>query len=47
MKTRWIPLLLLLTATITHAQTYPAKSIRMVVPVPPGGIIDEIGRAHV
>ena len=44
MKTRWIPLLLLLTATITHAQTYPAKSIRMVVPVPPGGIIDVVGR---
>ena len=27
-----------------HAQTYPNRSIRMIVPVPPGGIIDVVGR---
>ncbi len=27
-----------------HAQTYPARPIRIVVPVPPGGIIDVVGR---
>ncbi len=42
----------LLLAGAAHAQTpstgsapaYPAKPIRMVVPVPPGGIIDVVGR---
>jgi tripartite-type tricarboxylate transporter receptor subunit TctC len=28
----------------SHAQSYPARSIRMIVPVPPGGIIDVVGR---
>ena len=27
-----------------HAQTYPARPIRMIVPAPPGGIIDVVGR---
>jgi tripartite-type tricarboxylate transporter receptor subunit TctC len=27
-----------------HAQTYPARPIRVIVPVPPGGIIDVVGR---
>jgi tripartite-type tricarboxylate transporter receptor subunit TctC len=31
-------------AGAAHAQNYPAKSIRMIVPVPPGGIIDVVGR---
>ncbi len=44
MRTRWIPLLLLLTAGAVYAQPYPAKPIRMIVPVPPGGIIDVVGR---
>jgi tripartite-type tricarboxylate transporter receptor subunit TctC len=35
---------LLLLAGGANAQNYPAKSIRMIVPVPPGGIIDVVGR---
>ncbi len=34
----------LLTASIAQAQSYPAKPIRLVVPVPPGGIVDVVGR---
>ena len=44
MRNRWIPLLLLLTTGAAHAQNYPVKPIRMIVPVPPGGIIDVVGR---
>ena len=52
MKKKFLPLLLLLATAAAHAQTastgsgqaYPAKPIRMVVPVPPGGIIDVVGR---
>jgi tripartite-type tricarboxylate transporter receptor subunit TctC len=36
--------IVLLLAGVAHAQNYPAKSIRMIVPVPPGGIIDVVGR---
>ena len=33
------------TATVTtHAQTYPAKPIRMIVPIGPGGSTDIVGR---
>lgn len=35
---------LLLLAGLAHGQTYPAKPIRLVVPVPPGGIVDVVGR---
>src|SRR3979409_1263466 len=31
-------------ATAAHAQTYPAKSIRMIMPFPPGGPTDIVGR---
>ncbi len=27
-----------------HAQTYPTKSVRVVVPWPPGGLVDVVGR---
>jgi tripartite-type tricarboxylate transporter receptor subunit TctC len=34
----------LLAAAETHAQSYPSKPIRMIVPFPPGGPIDVMGR---
>jgi tripartite-type tricarboxylate transporter receptor subunit TctC len=39
-----LALVALLMASTAHAQSYPAKPIRMVVPVPPGGIVDVVGR---
>lgn len=44
MYNRLFPLLLLFSAYGAQAQSYPIKPIRMVVPVPPGGIIDVVGR---
>ena len=32
------------TPTTSSGQAYPVKPIRMVVPVPPGGIVDVVGR---
>ena len=43
MKPLWATALLLF-AGAAQAQNYPAKSIRIIVPVPPGGIIDVVGR---
>jgi tripartite-type tricarboxylate transporter receptor subunit TctC len=37
-------MLVLLPAATLHAQSYPAKSIRMVVPFPAGGFSDVFGR---
>ncbi len=31
-------------ATVASAQSYPAKSIRLIVPYSPGGIVDYVGR---
>jgi len=36
---------LLLGATALHAQPYPNKPVQLVVPYPPGGIVDNISRA--
>ena len=33
-----------LTTSTLHAQTYPAKTIRFVIPFPPGGSNDIVGR---
>ncbi len=35
---------LFLAPAATHAQGYPTKSIRMIVPFPPGGGVDFVGR---
>ena len=35
---------LFLAPTVTYAQGYPTKAIRMIVPFPPGGGVDFVGR---
>ena len=37
-------LLIALIAPFAYGQSYPSKSIRLIVPYPPGGIVDYIGR---
>jgi tripartite-type tricarboxylate transporter receptor subunit TctC len=42
---RWLlALLTALTALAAHAQNYPAKPVRMIIPFPPGGPTDFMGR---
>src|SRR5262249_58740263 len=46
-RNRWAALLFCfaaLGATNASAQTYPTKSVRLVLPYAPGGIIDYVGR---
>ena len=46
MAKAWFLLLLgMLAPMLVVAQPYPAKSIRMIIPAPPGGGVDTIGRA--
>ncbi len=40
-----VALLALLVTGLAQAQTYPAKPVRMIIPFPPGGSNDVIGRA--
>ena len=43
-----LPLLMVLSGMAAHAamaQTYPVKPVRVVVPFPPGGTVDTVGRA--
>ncbi len=42
--TTLVLLLLPLTALPLHAQTYPAKPVRVLIPWPPGGSNDVVGR---
>jgi tripartite-type tricarboxylate transporter receptor subunit TctC len=44
MKNKSLSLLLLLVAATAHGQNYPIKPMRMIAPVPPGGILDVVGR---
>ncbi len=37
--------MLALCASIVSAQPYPNKSVRVIIPFPPGGTLDQIGRA--
>jgi hypothetical protein len=37
-------LLLGFMATVGHAQSYPVKPIRLIIPYPPGGSVDLVGR---
>src|SRR5258708_7798966 len=34
-----------LAATLAHAQAYPSKPVRLIIPFPPGGSNDLVGRA--
>ena len=40
-----VALLLAAFAVVAHAQAYPAKPVRLIIPFPPGGSNDVVGRA--
>src|SRR5688572_33186216 len=42
---RWLVSVLLAFVACAHAQPYPAKPLRLIIPFPPGGSNDVIGRA--
>src|ERR1700704_3159990 len=37
-------MLVVFAATAAHSQSYPTKSVRLIVPYAPGGIVDYVGR---
>src|SRR3954467_15015455 len=39
-----LAMFLLLSAAFAHAQAYPAKPVRLIIPFPPGGSNDVVGR---
>ena len=41
---RWFLTIACVAASAAYAQTYPVKTVRMVVPVPPGGAVDVVAR---
>ena len=43
--TRLFACIVLATASVAHAQTFPAKPIRLICPFPPGGAVDIASRA--
>jgi len=41
---RWLLLMLVAAVQIAVAQSYPSKPVRLLVPYPPGGPVDNVGR---
>lgn len=44
MKRHWIFVSALLLASAAHAQNYPVKPVRLIIPYPPAGTTDFVGR---
>jgi len=40
-----LALLLAVFSTVSFSQVYPAKPLRLIIPFPPGGSNDVVGRA--
>ena len=40
-----VALLLAAFSLLAHAQAYPARPVRLIIPFPPGGSNDVVGRA--
>jgi tripartite-type tricarboxylate transporter receptor subunit TctC len=41
---RWLLVMLVAAVQIAVAQSYPTKPVRLLVPYPPGGPVDAVGR---